>query len=499
MKMNRGGSSDSLDNGIGDVISTSSSATDFTSDDDLNDLYMMSGQPIKNKPKQEKSSNLLGSNQRVAEDKSLQQNLMGFNQPNLLGSTRHNISVSSDRPVMNSSGPLRGIGGMYNNRYGIEARSSLYSDIENCLENKIDDQIFSDHLSDQAIAPILPGESFNSLDGGPRQVNTTTNPTVRPYAANRRTANASQNRSSTTLGDGCYPSSSGYENVGILGNSLGFDGEDDDEENLFRRPDRRVIDPHVPAIAGSSRQVNHTIAAMCATLVDCRRLSEAIDFVEENRELIDNLTRIICDAPAYRNYDMSNYQVDYSVKESFNQEFWHDREPIVTTADGNCQYHAVSISLTGSEMYTQEVRLLTAVAVIDHRDWFDSILKIIDGGTVLDLVRTVARPYSWGDATTLKAIAVAIKRRIFLYTCNIGKKDYEMVKLLSKEELLDAFKEKKYRGGTGIHTYADPLVHVPANNYIMLFHKSEHFIAVLPTSQNPTMYEPYNPIVPTFS
>lgn len=239
---------------------------------------------------------------------------------------------------------------------------------------------------------------------------------------------------------------------------------------------------------------------LCSELVGCRDLIEAIEFVEQHRELIDDLTRIVTrDAPAFRNYDLGNYQIDCSVKDSFNPNFWLDREPIVTTADGNCQYHAVSISLTGSEAYTPEVRLATAVAVIDNRDWFDAILKLIDRGTVLDLVHTIARSYSWGDETTLKAIAVAINKRIFLYTCNIGKKDYEMVRSLSKEELLDAFREKKYRGGTGIHTYADPLQNVPTNNYIMLFHKSDHFIAVLPTGQQLTLFEPYNPIVPVFN
>lgn len=257
-------------------------------------------------------------------------------------------------------------------------------------------------------------------------------------------------------------------------------------------------DEPVPPTSGSSMGVNLAVR-FCSELVEIGSLLDAMEFVEQNRDLIDSLTRIVRDAPAYRNYDLNNYRIDYLVKESFNPNFWLDREPVVTTADGNCQYHAVSISLTGSEAYTPEVRLAAAVAVIDNHSWFDATLKLIDKGTVLDLVHTIARSYSWGDETTLKAIAVAIKRRIFLYTCNIGKKDYEMVRSLSKEELLDAFKEKKYRGGTGIHTYADPLTHVSANNYIMLFHKSDHFIAVLPTGQQLTMYEPYNPIIPVFS
>lgn len=259
------------------------------------------------------------------------------------------------------------------------------------------------------------------------------------------------------------------------------------------------IDPAAINITRPGTNSSSTVSLFCAKLVECRSLTEIVEYIDRNRDIIDTLTSIVREAPAFRNYDLGNYQIDYSVKESFNPSFWLDREPIVTTADGNCQYHAVSLSLTGSEDYTNEVRLATAVAVVDNMDYFDPMLNLIDKGTVLDLVHTIARSYCWGDETTLKAIAVAINRRIFLYSCNTGKKDYEILKTLSKEELLDAFKEKKYRGGTGIHTYADPLDPlVPASDYIMLFHKSEHFIAVLPTSQQLTMFEPYNPIVPNF-
>lgn len=238
---------------------------------------------------------------------------------------------------------------------------------------------------------------------------------------------------------------------------------------------------------------------MCSNLLECRNLLDAIMFVRENQASINDITRVIREAPAFRDYDMSLYHTDYSVKETFNPNFWLDREPVVTTADGNCQYHAVSISLTGTEVFTPHLRLATAVAVIDNCQWFDSMLRLIDKGTVFDLVRTIARNYSWGDETTLKATSVAIGRRIFLYTCNVGKKDYEVLKTLSRDDLIDAFKEKQYRGGTGIHAYADPLVPVNPDNYIMLFHKSEHFIAVLPTEQQLTMFEPYNPILPAFT
>jgi len=461
----------------------------------------MSGQPISSKPKFSRLPTLNRPSQRIIENKLSQQNF-GFARSDGLSSAHHNICVSTERPsIVGSSNHDRNYLDPYSSRFSKDRYSNLYDDLNEAEDLKDNlNPLFSGNMTDQAFNPILQANPRTVLNGGIYQANTTSsNPPVGPHTANMRPSNAGQDRSNSDIDENaasCYASSSVYDGINYLGSNLDYSRTDDkDENNLFRRPDNGIIDPHIPAIATASRPC----ATMCTALMNCRTLEEAIDFVDNNRDLIEDLTRIISEAPAYRDYDMSNYMIDYSVKESFNPEFWHDREPVVTTADGNCQYHAVSISLTGSEFHTQKVRLLSAVAVIDYRDWFDSMLKIIDGGSVLDLVQTIARPYSWGDATTLKAIAVAIKRRIFLYTCNIGKKDYEMVKSISKEELLDAFKEKKYRGGTGIHTYADPMTPVPAGNYIMLFHKSEHFIAVLPTDRNPIMYEPYNPIVPTFS
>lgn len=284
-----------------------------------------------------------------------------------------------------------------------------------------------------------------------------------------------------------------------------YGGENMSNGSMNRNPYRAQLDLPFSTILRSNDESSEDVHnyglsnRLCSQIYErCRSIDEAIEFVEINRSAIDGQIQILLEAPAYRNYNMSNYQLDYSIKESFNPNFWLDREPVVTTADGNCQYHAVSISLTGTEHHTSAVRLAAAVAVLDNRDWFNSILRLTDRGSVLDLVRTIARSFSWGDETTLKAIAIGIKRKIYLYSCNFGKKDFEMVMSLSKEELFDAFKDKKYKGGTGIHTYADPLHPVSQNDYIMLFHKSEHFVAVLPTSRQVTNYEPYNPIVPAF-
>lgn len=474
-EMNLGRSSDSLDNDHDDIVCSGSSCSDFTSDDETNNdqLFLMSGQSL-SKPRARGPGDVEQPNK--ADKYQTTQNY----RPNYYHpiQSRYNTNASAVCPMLESNEHLTNPVGYLNNcsvNPTLRASTSYYN--EPTLSSRIPDLV-----RDSSTIALTPDRHFvRRCNNQIENVNS-----HRSLIRNRRTQShrAGHSSNSTDLENG--------ENVGIL-----MGGEDDDVD-LFVRNDPQ-LEPSVPIISSSSRGMNTIAVRMCSRLVESRSLLEAIEFIDQNRDLIESLTRIVREAPAFRNYEISNYQIDYSVKESFNPNFWHDREPIVTTADGNCQYHAVSMSLTGSEAYTPEVRLATAVAVVDNREWFDAMLKLIDRGTVLDLVHTIARNYSWGDETTLKAIAVAINRRIFLYTCNIGKKDYEMVKSLSKEELLDAFKEKKYRGGTGIHTYADPLIHVPSNNYIMLFHKSEHFIAVLSTCQQLTMFEPYNPIVPVFS
>lgn len=474
--MNRGRSSDSLDNGNDGFVyyssSGSSSPTDFTSDDETSadNIYLMSGQP--SEPK-----NTINSNSRVKKNTN-HPSSRNFHYPS------HNLHQSTTHP---NRRPTNQLG--HNNTYA--ADSTMYPSTSHPvpmlnMEEQMTELISqcppmpSDHICPTLLrrpaVAVPPNQRFNAPNINSRL------PMLRPT----RMPSQRSNTSSANMAD-------------IVSSKRIIDPSEVVLDRAIS-PHEPIMQPRVSFLSNASRGMNTIAVRMCSRLFECRDLSEAIEFVEQQRDLIDSLTRIVTrEAPAFRDYEISNYQTDYSVKDSFNPNFWLDREPVVTTADGNCQYHAVSISLTGTEAYTPEVRLATAVAVIDHRVWFDSMLKLIDRGSVLDLVHTIARSYSWGDETTLKAIAVAINRRIFLYTCNIGKKDYEMVKSLSKEELLDAFKEKKYRGGTGIHTYADPLTPVPANNYIMLFHKSEHFIAVLPTCQQLTMFEPYNPIVPVFN
>lgn len=464
--MNRRLSNSSLDNGDMVICSSSdsSSPTDFTSDDESssNNVALMSGLPIKRDPTTSRSTKIAHLADEV--DDLLNSHRVRWSTTKNNCATNRHILQSTSRPNYGlnptSKTPINSFSRPSTSRF---PESSIWTGDRFASEPTLHDD--NDILN-----------SNNTLDPNLQ------NPENLPWLIPGR-----QRAENNVVGD---------DLAHDYGSSL---ADNEGAIDLYSRMDNQM--GGVPqTIIGAPRGVNNVTSYLCARLVECRSLIEAIEFIDGNREIIDNLTRIVTtEAPAFRNYDITNYQIDHSIKESFNPNFWLDREPVVTTADGNCQYHAVSISLTGSEAYTSEVRLATAVAVIDNREWFSSILRLIDKGTVLDLVHTVARSFSWGDETTLKAIAVAINRRIFLYTCNIGKKDYEMVKSLSKDELLDAFKEKKFRGGTGIHTYADPLVHVSPNNYIMLFHKSEHFIAVLPTSQQPTMYEPYNPIVPVFS
>lgn len=466
--MNRRLSNSSLDNGDMVVCSSSgsSSPTDFTSDDESssNNVVLMSGLPMKRDPATLRSAKIEHLTNKVDD---------------LLGAQRFRWGTTKNDPG--------------SNRHALQSTSRSTYGSSQILPSKIPSNAFvRPSTSRFPDSSIWIGDHFECErdlheDNDILNRDDTLNPALQNSDDLRWLISGRQRTDGNVVGD---------ELTQEYGSSL---ADNQGAIDLYSRIDNHLGSRPQPII-GTPRGINNVTSYMCARLVECRSLIDAIEFIDGNREIIDNLTRIVTtEAPAFRNYDMTSYQIDQSIKESFNPNFWIDREPVVTTADGNCQYHAVSISLTGSEAYTPEVRLATAVAVVDNREWFNSILRLIDKGTVLDLVHTISRSFSWGDETTLKAIAVAINRRIFLYTCNIGKKDYELVKSLSKEELLDAFKEKKFRGGTGIHTYADPLVHVSPNNYIMLFHKSEHFIAVLPTCQQPIMYEPYNPIVPVFS
>ena len=59
---------------------------------------------------------------------------------------------------------------------------------------------------------------------------------------------------------------------------------------------------------------------------------------------------------------------DSSVLDLSHPLLFQTFKPVVTTGDGNCLYHALSLTLTGSESCTPLMRLLTAHALVKHKE-----------------------------------------------------------------------------------------------------------------------------------
>ena len=75
-------------------------------------------------------------------------------------------------------------------------------------------------------------------------------------------------------------------------------------------------------------------------------------------------------------------QQDPIILSLFHPVLFHTFKPVVTTGDGSCMYHALSLVLTGTETYTDLMRLLAAYALVKHKQ------------TVLSAIQDVYPTYS---------------------------------------------------------------------------------------------------------
>ena len=80
--------------------------------------------------------------------------------------------------------------------------------------------------------------------------------------------------------------------------------------------------------------------------------------------------------------------------------------------DGNCLYRAVCLSISGSEVSFDEIKLLTAESLEEHRRDFVDIGEVAIG----DLIEEALSDGAYGEQSHL--IALSVRLRILIYVFN---------------------------------------------------------------------------------
>ena len=196
-------------------------------------------------------------------------------------------------------------------------------------------------------------------------------------------------------------------------------------------------------------------------------------------------------------------QVDVVVQKKLLPAFTSEYLPVCTKGGGNCMYNMVSLALSGTEQFMWHLRLLTAYSFIVHKEHMVEIIKPTatihlphqnrDAASVaraaekqwLDLLRSSIHESSWGNQFHLHALAVILKRSIWLYGVmqnrtlqHEGRQLPPVKDDVTRTELQALFQmgDKRLNNSICYRSATDPEENAP----LLGFLDSSHFTAILP-------------------
>ena len=90
--------------------------------------------------------------------------------------------------------------------------------------------------------------------------------------------------------------------------------------------------------------------------------------------------------------------------------------PIKTTSDGNCLFHAKSISIYGNESESWNLKFCSALIVYKNQEIFKQVLRS-DGNhaTILMLIYKILKLNKWQDRLTIIALNILLARPIYSF------------------------------------------------------------------------------------
>ena len=110
----------------------------------------------------------------------------------------------------------------------------------------------------------------------------------------------------------------------------------------------------------------------------------------------------------------NNEVIDYQCTEFFDyaQFIW----PIKTTGDGNCLFHATSISIYGNECQSWNLKLCSAFIVHENQEFFKQILQSEGNETsIAMMIQKILKLDKWQDRLSIIALNVLIARPIYTF------------------------------------------------------------------------------------
>ena len=167
-----------------------------------------------------------------------------------------------------------------------------------------------------------------------------------------------------------------------------------------------------------------SIASILLQLSEQLLVSNICDLVSEDSAIYNSIVQHLNSLPHVYASQQPHLQQDSSVLTLSHPVLFQTFKPVVTTGDGSCLYHALSLALTGTESCTLLMRLLTAHALVKHKDVVMTAFRKAyqfssEGECELKfntaVIQAVTVP-NWGTDCHLFALSVLLGRPIFQYT-----------------------------------------------------------------------------------
>ena len=154
-----------------------------------------------------------------------------------------------------------------------------------------------------------------------------------------------------------------------------------------------------------------------------------------------------------------NETVDESFSKLLELNEMSEYVPVMTTGDGNCYYHSLSRAIVGHEGLSDVLKMLTFFALFDNYKFFVLFMEQwkYEFGFKALVCRTI-RNNEYANELNIIASALFLKRPVFIYgTNNINSTNSNMYTVVDHETTAPIFIAHAY--------------------------KAEHFVAVLPQSE----------------
>lgn len=201
---------------------------------------------------------------------------------------------------------------------------------------------------------------------------------------------------------------------------------------LFHNPKGRDLpegtdcDPH--PVSDPTLQQFHTFVNGTLHILELakQRAATICRLVENDATLYDRIVEHLNNLPHMYASQHTHLEQDVSVLGMTNPLLFQTFKPVQTTGDGSCLFHALSLTLTGTETCTDLLRLLAVYALVKYkatmmsafRDAFPLATEQDYALKFTTAVHSAASVTMWGTDYHLFALCLLLNRPIFHYNTN---------------------------------------------------------------------------------